>query len=343
MEKTLWGNIEGRDIYLFTLIAGDFKANICSYGALLTHLYMPDKQGKLADIVLGFDDLESYLKPHPYFGATVGRFGNRIKNAQFALNGKSYQLSRNEGNNQLHGGVKGFDKQIWQTEELSVQQGSALKLTYVSKDGEEGFPGELKVEVIYHLFDDGRLLYDVQAVSNADTICSIINHSYFNLAGSGDILEHDLQVHANDYTEVDAELIPTGKLINVKDTGLNFTEMRSLKEAVAQIAGGLHDHNFVLADYTGDLRKVAMLQHQKSGRKLEISTTLPCMQIYNSAPMSQLKLTGKNGQIYPDFGGICLETQLAPNSMNEPDFVSPVLRKGDIWHNQTIFHMKTKG
>lgn len=341
MKKTLWGKIDNQDIYSFELTAGDYKAVISNYGALLTHLYMPNNQGHIDDIVLGFNELEGYLGTNPYFGATVGRFGNRIKNACFELEGQIYKLSKNEGHNQLHGGLKGFDKQIWQAEEIAVDKGEAIKLIYISQDGEEGFPGTLTAEVIYHLLDDGRLFYDVKASSDKTTICSIINHSYFNLAGSGNILDHELQINSADYTEVDNELIPTGKLVSVKDTGLDFTQMRSIKEAVAHMEGGLHDHNLILADYTGKMRKVALLQHKKSGRSLEISTTLPCVQIYNSATMSSLNITDKKGGIYPDHAGLCLETQFAPNSMNEPSFESPILKAGDIWHHQTLFHMHT--
>lgn len=301
---------------------------------------MPDNQGNIADIVLGFNDLQSYIEPHPFFGATVGRFGNRIKNGQFELNGKLYQLTQNEGNNQLHGGFKGFDKQIWHAEILNVTQGDALKLTYISKDGEEGFPGELKTEVIYHLFDDGRLLYDVKAVSDQDTICSIINHSYFNLAGSGDILGHKLQIKASYYTEIDQELIPTGKLINIRDSGLDFKSLRSLKEATSLMHNHSYDHNLILDDYNKQLRKVAQLCHEASGRQLEISTTFPCLQLYNSSSMEEANITGKNGQTYPNFAGLCLETQFAPNSPNEPSFASPILLAGELWHHQTVFHMK---
>ncbi len=340
MKKTLWGQIDTNDIYLFELSAGDYKANICSYGALLTHLYMPDSQGGEVDIVLGFDDLQSYLKPHPFFGATVGRFGNRIKNGQFELGGKTYQLSLNEGKNQLHGGIKGFDKQIWHVEELSTNEGEAIKLTYISPDGEEGFPGELKAEVTYHLFDDGRLLYDVKAISDADTICSIINHSYFNLKGDGDILDHKLWLKASSYTKVDDELIPTGEVASVKDTGLDFTQAQLLSQVTPLMDNHSYDHNFILDDYDNKLRPVAVLSHEDTGRILEVSSTLPCLQLYNSAVMAKAKLKGKKGTDYPDFGGICLETQFAPNSMNEPQFTSPILRAGDIWHHQTVFHMK---
>ncbi len=340
MKKTYWGKLKETDIYSFELTAGNYKANICNYGALLTHLYMPDNQGRIADIVLGFDNLESYVKPHPFFGATVGRFGNRIKDGRFELNGKIYQLTQNEGKNQLHGGFKGFDKQIWKAEESTVNEGKALKLTYISADGEEGFPGELKAEVTYHLFNDGRLLYDVRAISNQDTICSIINHSYFNLAGHGDILDHELKISASSYTEVDKQLIPTGKLIAVQDSGLDFTQSRILKENTALMENHIYDHNLTLDDYTGKLRKVAQLNHKASGRMLEVSTTLPCLQLYNSASMNAANITGKNGQAYPDFAGLCLETQFAPNSPNEPSFASPTLRKGELWHQQTIFHMK---
>lgn len=338
MKKEKWARLQDQDIFLYTLEAGSFSAQITNYGATLTHFFMPDKQGEIGDIVLGFHDGQSYLKPHPFFGATIGRFGNRIAGAQFELNGKTYHLSKNEGENQLHGGFKGFDKQIWAVDILSPSEGEAIKLTYISPDGEEGFPGTLKAEVTYHLFDDGRLLYDVQAISDADTVCSIVNHSYFNLAGSGDILDHTLWLNASHYTEVDHELIPTGKMIPVKDTGLDFTNERLLKDGINEMEKGSYDHNLICDHYNQSLQKVAQLKHEKSGRSLEVFSTLPCLQLYNSSTMAQGKLKGKNGEIYPDFAGLCLETQFAPNSMNIASFDQPLLKKGELWTHQTLFH-----
>lgn len=336
-KKELWGSYKGKDVYLYHLVAGEYKATVSNYGAILTHFFVPDANGNIADIVLGCDHLEDYINYSPYFGATVGRFGNWIKNGQITINGKSYQLTQNDGKNQLHGGFYSFDKQIWDAQTYDVENGQALELTYISKDGEEGYPGTLTATVTYTLLSDGRLIFDTKAISDKDTICSIINHSYFNLFGQNDIRFHRLQIDADSYTEVEDGLIPTGKLLPVENTGLDFRKLRMLSEAMAAMPNQSYDHNLALNGKIGELRKVATLIDDESGRKLTVHTTLPGIQIYNSAGMGNSAIIGKNGVIYPDFAGLCLETQFFPNSPNIAHFDQPSLKAGDIWHHQTIF------
>ncbi len=333
MKRRKWGNVDGKEIFLFELKAGSYKACISNYGATLTHLFAPDASGNVADIVLGFDDLQNYQTHGAYFGATVGRFGNRIHEGRFSINGKDYQTNINENGNTLHGGKAGFHQKIWDANHMPMDDGEALSLHYRSADQEEGFPGELDITVTYELHDDGRLIYDVRAASTKDTICSILNHAYFNLNGHGDIKQHYLWIDAQEYTEVDPKLIPTGNLLPVKGTALDFRTSR-------QIGDDTLDHNFCLQGGVQELRKVACLTNENASRRLNVWTTLPGLQIYNSASMASSNFSGKDGSIYPDFAGLCLETQFYPNSMNVAGFASPILRKGSLYHHQTIYHMK---
>lgn len=337
IKEFLWAKHQDKDIFQYHLTNGQYKAVISNYGALLTHLYAPDKNGNMADIVLGFDDFEDYLTLSPYFGATIGRFGNRIKDAKFTLNDTIYQLTKNEGENQLHGGFYGFDKQIWDVQ--LDNKNTSIELTYVSPDGEEGFPGNLTTKVTYQLKEDGSLIYKVEATSDKDTICSIVNHSYFNLAGSGDTLKHRLWVDADAYTEVDDTLIPTGKLLSTGGTGLDFSSPRLLGEAMKQMNSHVYDHNLALNGNIGSLRKVAILSDDVSKRSLEVSTTLPGLQIYNSAVMQGANIKSKDGTTYPNFAGFCLETQYFPDSPNISSFAQPILKAGELWQHCTIFKL----
>ncbi len=334
MKTRKWGEIDGKEVFLFELKAGSYKACISNYGATLTHFFAPDSSGNIANIVLGFDDLKSYQDHSAYFGATVGRFGNRIKAGQFCIDGQQYQLTINENGNTLHGGLEGFHRKLWSAKEASIDDGEALILNYRSNDGEEGFPGNLDVTVIYELHKDGRLIYDVRAASDKDTVCSILNHAYFNLDGHGHIKQHYLWIDAKEYTEVDHQLIPTGNLLPVKDTELDFRTSRQVKD-------GMLDHNFCLKGGLQELRQVASLTNENASRRLNVWTSLPGLQVYNSASMGAANISNEAGDIYPDFAGLCLETQFYPNSMNIDAFDSPILRKGSLYHHQTIYHVTT--
>ncbi len=334
MKIRKWGQIDQEEVLLFELTAGKYKACISNYGATLTHLFAPDSNGTICDIVLGFDTLEGYLNHGGYFGATVGRFGNRIADGKFRLNGKDYQLPTNERGHTLHGGLRGFDKKIWHGEAKKIDNGRMLTLHCQSADGEEGFPGNLDVTVTYILYDDGRLVFDTYARSDQDTICSILNHAYFNLNGEGDVRSHYLWVDAQEYLEVDEKLIPTGVLLPLKGTELDFRASKQIKAVYI-------DHNFCLTGGVQELRKSASLVNDTASRRLDVWTTLPGLQIYNSAGMRGGNIKGKNGDYYPDFAGICLETQYYPNSINIPSFASPILRKDEIYHHQTIYQLSS--
>ncbi|HEY7311118.1 MAG TPA: aldose epimerase family protein, partial [Gemmataceae bacterium] len=269
---------DGVEVFLYTLTnASGTKAKIMTYGAILTELHVPDRDGKLADVVLGFDNLKDYLAGHPYFGATVGRVANRIAKGEFTLGGKTYKLAVNNGPNSLHGGKKGFDKVVWEAEPVTVPDAAAVKFTYVSKDGEEGYPGNLTATVVYTLTNNNALRLDYTAKTDKATPVNLTNHSYFNLAGpkSGDILGHELTLNADRYTPADDTLIPTGEIKPVKDTPLDFTKPRKIGERIEQIKADPvgYDHNYVLNSGGKELALAATVREPKSGRVMEMYTT----------------------------------------------------------------------
>jgi aldose 1-epimerase len=342
LTKSSFGKTrEGKSVDIYTLTNGSgMEARITNFGAILVSLKTPDRHGKLDDVLLGFDTVEGYLREHPYFGAVVGRYGNRIAKGQFTLNGKQYKLATNNGPNALHGGIKGFDKAVWQA--LPVGN-SALKLTYLSKDGEEGYPGNLTVTVSYTLTDANELRLDYTASTDKDTVINITNHSYFNLAGqgTGDILGHRLMLNADRFTPVDSTLIPTGELRSVAGTPFDFRQPHAIGERIdvkdEQIQfGGGYDHNWVLNGTIGTLRPAARVVEPKSGRVLEVQTTEPGVQFYTGNFLDGA-ITGKGGKVYNKRYGFCLETQHFPNSPNEPKFPSPVLKPGETYKSTTVF------
>jgi aldose 1-epimerase len=346
MNKETFGNLpDGAYVDLYALKnSKGMQANIMTYGGIVQSLQVPDKSGALTDVVLGFDKLDQYLKESPYFGAIIGRYGNRIAKGRFTLNGVEYKLPINDGENTLHGGLKGFDKVLWRASDVSTQNSApALQLRYVSKDGEEGFPGTLDTLVTYTLTNNNELKIDYKATTDKDTVLNLTNHSYFNLAGagSGDILEHEVMIDADRYTPVDAGLIPTGELAPVAGTPFDFRKPTAIGARIndpdQQLKFGKgYDHNFVL-NHPGDSPTLAAkVRDPKSGRVLEVLTTEPGLQFYTGNFLDG-KIHGKGGKVYGHRSAFCMETQHFPDSPNHPNFPSTVLRPGQEFRSTTIY------
>lgn len=335
----------GESVELYTLKnAKGVEAAISTYGGVVVSLKVPDRTGVLGDIVLGFDDFQGYLLPPPYFGAIVGRYGNRIAHARFTLDGIEYKLAKNDGDNSLHGGKRGFDKVLWKAK---PEGGQSLELTYLSKDGEEGYPGNLSVTVVYSLTDNNELKIDYTATTDKKTVLNLTNHSYFNLAGQGegDILNHRVTINADRYTPVDKGLIPTGELRNVEGTPFDFRQPHLIGERIGSsdeqmVLGGGYDHDFVL-NRTGDgLSPAAKVTEAKSGRVLEVLTTEPGIQLYTGNFLDGT-IRGKGGKIYGRRSALCLETQHYPDSPNHPSFPSTELKPGAVYRTTTVYRFST--
>ncbi len=329
---------DGKQVDLYTLTnTGGIRARIISFGAILVSLEVPDRNGNLADITLGFDKLDGYLGEHPYFGGIIGRYANRIGKAKFRLDGVEYKLAANNDENHLHGGIKGFDKKVWKLEDIGVTtEGAMVKLSYISEDGEEGYPGNLACSVIYTLTQDDELKISYEAETDKKTVVNLTNHSYFNLAGqgSGDILGHEMMINADKYTVVDEGLIPTGENRNVKGTPMDFTTPMTIGSRIAQVEGG-YDHNYVLNSGGGTLTLTAKVQEPTSGRIMEIYTDQPGVQFYTGNFLDG-SITGKAGKVYKKHYGFCLETQHFPDSPNKPDFPSVILQPGQKYATTTV-------
>jgi len=337
IKKQAFGKTkDGKNVDLYTLTnTNGLKAEIMTYGGIVISLQVPDRDGNFADIVLGCDSLDEYIKGTPYFGALIGRYGNRIAKGKFALDGVEYTLATNNGPNHLHGGIKGFDKVVWNAEPMQTDQGPALKLAYRSRDGEEGYPGNLSCTVIYTLTNDNELKIRYEAETDKATIINLTHHSYFNLGGhnSGDILGHELILNADHFTPVDKDLIPTGEIKLVKGTPMDFTRPMTIGSRIEQVPGG-YDHNYVLNSSDGSLALAASVYEPKTGRVMEIFTTEPGIQFYTGN-----FLDGSNkgkGAVYNKHNGFCLETQHFPDSPNKPDFPSVVLRPGEKYTHLTV-------
>jgi aldose 1-epimerase len=340
-----WGRLpDGTAVTLYTLrSAHGLRADITNYGGIVTRLMVPDRRGTMADIVLGYDSLADYLKGSPYFGAIVGRYGNRIAKGTFTLDGVRYTLAVNNGPNALHGGLKGFDKVVWEAEPYADSSEAGLKLHYVSPDGEEGYPGRLDVWVTYALTNEDALRITYRVATDRPTVQNVTHHGYFNLAGhaSGDILGQELMLDADRYTPVDSTLIPTGELRPVAGTPFDFRTPMAIGARIAaddeqlRFAGG-YDHNFVLNGAAGTLRLVGTVRDPQSGRVMEISTTEPGMQFYSGNFLDGSNV-GKGGARYEHRAGFCLETQHFPDSPNHPDFPSTVLRPGEEYRSTTVY------
>jgi len=337
---------DGKSVEIYTLTGKNgVEAKISTFGATLVSLKEPDRNGKLANVVLGFDTVDPYVKGVPFYGATIGRYGNRIAQGKFTLDGKTYQLPTNDGPNSLHGGVKGFDKHLWKAEAVETKDGSALKLTYISADGEEGYPGQLTVHVTYTLRNDNALAIAYEAVTTKPTVVNLTNHTYFNLTGTPDktILDHVLTIKADRITPVDKTLIPTGELKPVKGTPFDFTKPTAIGARIGadneQLKFGKgYDHNWVL-NSTGKLATAAILEDPSTGRVLEVQTAEPGVQFYSGNFMDG-KPAGK-GTVYKHRTGLCLETQHFPDSPNKPGFPSTVLRPGQTYHTETVLLFRT--
>jgi aldose 1-epimerase len=332
---------DGTPVYLYTL--GNTKGmevKITNYGGIVVSVSVPDKNGKISDVVLGFDKLGDYLKGHPYFGAIVGRYGNRIAKGRFTLGGKTYTLATNNNENHLHGGLKGFDKAVWKAEPIRSGEGVGLKLNYLSKDGEEGYPGNLDVTVIYTLTRHNELRIEYAATTDKPTVVNLTNHSYFNLGGAGTILDHELVVNADRFVPVDKGLIPTGQMQIVKGTPMDFTTPEKIGARINQDfeqlkTGGGYDHCYVL-NSPGLQNIAAKAFCASSGRLLELFTTEPAVQLYTGNFLDGT-LEGKGGQTYKKRSGFCLETEHYPDSPNQPAFPSVVLNPGQKYSTTTIY------
>jgi len=336
-----WGNANGKPVHLFTLTnANGVQVSISDYGGTITSFVAPDKTGKKESIVLGFNNISGYLAHPPYFGATVGRYGNRIAKGKFTLNGQTYTLATNDGQNHLHGGNVGFDKVVWTAGAINANN-PQLSLSYLSKDNEEGYPGNLNTTVTFTLTDDNALRIDYNATTDKATPLNLTNHSYFNLSGdvNNTILNDWLMIDADRYTPVDSTLIPTGQLAPVKGTPFDFTTPHQIGERIAHVPGG-YDHNFVLNKKDTSLTLAAQVTDSSSGRKLQVYTTQPGIQFYTGNFL--------NGSIKTDEGkpinkhtAFCLETQHFPNSPNTPSFPTSILQPGQTYHYVTEYRVST--
>lgn len=330
---------DGSNVQLFILTNNSgMEVSITNYGGIVTSLKVPDKDGNIENVVLGFDNLEQYKSGHPFFGAIAGRYANRIANGQFELNGETYQLAANNGENHLHGGVEGFDKKLWDAE--VNEEENSITLSYLSPDGEEGYPGNLDTDVTYTLTEDNELQIDYNATTDKATIVNLTNHSYFNLSGdpSQGILDHLLTIQANRYTPVDEGLIPTGEIRPVEGTPFDFTEPETVGARIDSIPPG-YDHNYVLNNPNSGVRKIATVEHEESGRIMEVYTDQPGVQLYTGNFLDG-SLTDHHGNPIEQYAALCLETQTFPDSPNKTDFPSPVLNPGETYKTTTIYQFK---
>jgi aldose 1-epimerase len=338
---------DGKPVELYTLAnSKGMTATIMTYGGIVTSLKVPGKNGNFGDVVLGYDNLDGYLKSTPYFGALIGRYGNRIAGGKFSLDGVTYQLATNNGVNSLHGGLKGFDKVVWTAREMPTTHGPSLILTYVSPGMEEGYPGTLSVTAIYSVTENNELRVDFSATTSAKTVVNLTHHSYFNLAGKGDVLNHVVVINADKFTPVDATLIPTGELRPVKGTPFDFTTPHTIDERInsadEQIKlGNGYDHNFVLNKTGNELSFAAEVYEANSGRIMEVWSTEPATQFY-SGNFLDGSITGKGGWTYQFRNGFCFEPQHFPDSPNHPEFPTTVLNPGEKYSNSIIYKFSVK-
>ncbi len=336
---------DGTPVELFTLRnAAGVEARISNYGGIVVSLETPDRKGVFGDVVLGYDQIDGYHKASPYFGCLVGRYGNRIARGRFTLDGQTYTLATNNYPNALHGGVRGFDKRVWTPKPVVTPSGPSLELTYVSADGEEGYPGTLTVKVVYTLTADNGLRLDYTATTDKATVVNLTQHSYFNLAGKGDILGHVVEMPADRYTPVDSTLIPTGVLPSVAGTPFDFRQPTAIGARINQPDeqlkfGGGYDHNWVFTKRAGDLTLLARVTEPTSGRVLEVLSTEPALQFYTGNFLDGT-ITGKGGWTYQFRNGFCMEPQHYPDSPNQPNFPSVVLRPGETYRNTIVYRFR---
>jgi aldose 1-epimerase len=347
VEKQAFGKLpDGTEVDLYVLTnANGLTAKIITYGGIITELQTPDRTGKLENITLGFDNLKGYLAGHPYFGALIGRVGNRIAKAKFTLDGKEYTLAANNGPNSLHGGKKGFDKVVWKAEPLTTPKAVGLKLSYLSRDGEEGYPGNLATTVTYWLTNDNELKIDYVATTDKATPVNLTHHGYYNLATpkAGPVLGHELMIAADKYTPSDDALIPTGEIKPVKGTPLDFNTPTAIGARIDQVKGdpGGYDHNYVVRDGGKSLVLAARVYEPKTGRVMEVSTTEPGLQLYTGNFLDG-KQTGHGGMVYRKHYGFCLEAQHYPDAVHHDKFPSIILRPGQTYRQTTVYKFSAK-
>lgn len=348
VSRQPWGQTkDGTPVEIYTLRnSKGAEVRISNYGGIIVSLKVPDRAGNMGDVVLGYDDLADYIKDSPYFGALIGRYGNRIAKGKFTLDGKQYTLAVNNGPNALHGGLKGFDKVVWTPSILATAQGPALKLVYVSKDGEEGYPGTLSVTAVYTLTDDNELKLEYTATTDKDTVVNLTQHSYFNLASKGDILSHVVMMPAGKFTPVDGTLIPTGELRPVEGSPFDFRKPTAIGARINQDDEQLkfgkgYDHNFVMDKPMAKLGLMARVEEPTTGRVLEVWSTEPGLQFYSGNFLDGSN-KGKGGWVYQFRNGFCMEPQHYPDSPNQPSFPSVVLKPGQVYKNTIIFKFSVK-
>ena len=344
LTRKSWGRLaDGTAVEIYALRNGKIEAAITTYGGIVVSLRVPDRKGNMDDVVLGYDSLSQYVSNNPYFGAIVGRYANRIAHGSFLLEGKTYSVPKNNGDNSLHGGTRGFDKVVWNAKPIK----DGIELSYVSRDGEQGYPGTLTAIVRYTLNDDG-LRIEYSATTNKPTVVNLTNHSYFNLAGQGKgtILQQQLKIHASRFTPVDSTLIPTGELRSVEGTAFDFRTSTPIGERIDADEDQLHkgkgyDHNWVLDKSPGQLSEAAELYDPDTGRVLQVLTTEPGLQFYSGNFLNGT-IVGKQGRIYEHRSGLCLETQHFPDSPNHPNFPSTELKPGKRYHSITVFKFSVR-
>jgi aldose 1-epimerase len=339
---------EKKPVDLYTLTnSNGIEVSIMTYGGIVVSLKVPDRKGKMQEVTLGYDTLDGYLKNNsPYFGALIGRYGNRIGKGKFSLGGRDYQLATNNGDSHLHGGNRGFDKVVWKPTEVRGQKSVGLKLDYLSADGEEGYPGALSVAVVYTLTNDNELKIDYAATTTKDTIVNLTNHAYFNLGADANILKHELMINADRFTPISEAFIPTGELRSVKGTPMDFTKPTAIGARISQkdeqlIRGNGYDHNWVLNRKDASLSLAARVDEPTSGRVLEVFTTEPGVQFYTGNFLDGT-IKGKAGKVYQQRAGFCLETQHFPDSPNKPNFPSTVLKPGQKYTTTTVYKFSAK-
>ncbi len=348
ITREAWGTLQdGTPVDLYTLRnANGVEAKISNYGGIVTSLRVPDREGRFEDVVLGYDQLGGYLRDSPYFGCLIGRYGNRIAEGRFVLDGETWTLATNDGPNHLHGGIRGFDKRVWTAEARQTPEGPSLELRYVSPHLEEGYPGTLAVRAVYTLTHDNGLRLDYTATTDRPTVVNLTQHSYFNLAGGWDILGHVVEMPAAAFTPVDSTLIPTGEIRPVDGTPFDFRTPTPIGARIDQqdeqlrFAGG-YDHNWVFQKRPGELSRLARVVEPKSGRVLEVLSTEPGLQFY-SGNFLDGSITGKNGRTYHYRNGFCMEPQHFPDSPNRPEFPSVILRPGETYRNTILYRFSTE-
>jgi len=341
ISKDFFGkDLKGENVDIFSLENDNgMLIKITNYGGIITHIFHPDKKGNIADLVLGFDKLSDYLGEHPYFGGIIGRVANRIAKGRFSLNDIEYTLAVNNSENHLHGGITGFDKKIWDAEAGQKVDSVFLQLSYLSKDMEEGYPGNLKTKVNYSLNNKNELKIEYFAESDKDTIVNLTNHSYFNLnGGKKNILDHILKLNCKSYTLVNQDSIPTGEMENVEGTPFDFRQAKTIGKDIAKVGMG-YDHNYIVQNVPGEFNWFAYAEDPESGRNMEVGTTLPGVQLYTANYVD--KIAGKQDNVYNKHHAFCLETQHFPDSINQPKFPSIILKKGAVYQSKTIYRFNS--